>query len=166
MLNPLSLLKPYEPYVWAAAAVAILFGSLALVHHIEQIGAQQEIAKVEAARAAEHIKVVQETADLQAKADKAAEERDAKQNQLDAYMATHPVGAVFVCSHTNSSKPAGVPASTKADPGIAVPSAGSAVVPPVLAGGTGVNIGPALDTLVRAAGAVAGLYQQSQSTVK
>ena len=168
MLSFLNPLKQYEPIVWAVGLVAVLIGALALIHHIEAIGARDELAKVEAARAEEHVKVQAETARLQAAADKAAGDRDEKQHELEVYMASHPVGVIRVCDHARSGSNVGLPTVASSNGATSDSGAGPVVVPSVLSGtegegsGGGPDVGPEVDTLVRAAATVAGLYRQSQ----
>lgn len=152
-------MAPYETYLWAALAVALTLGGAYFVHHERVIGEQKVVAADAAAVAREHAQAVKDQAVIQAMADQAEKNRVATQKSLDDYMSAHPVGAVFVCNQPRSSGSAGLPQVAPAHPSDAVSGAGPATVPAV---STGVDIGPDLATVVRAAGTVATLYRQYQ----
>lgn len=154
-------LAPYETYIWAGLAVLMAVGFAAFIHHERLIGEQKVIAADAAARAVLEAKVQKQQADLQTKADAAEKARVATQKTLDDYMSAHPVGPVLVCSNARSSG-SGVPETTvpTARPGGTGP--GPLAVSEVPERGATRDIGPALDTIVRAASAMGGLYRETQ----
>lgn len=152
-------LAPYETYIWAALAVAMAIGFAAFTHHERAIGEQRVVAADAAAVAREHARAVKDQAAIQAKADAAERDRVTTQKALDDYMSAHPIGSVFVCSNPRRSGPIRLPEAPAAHAGDAVSGAGPNPVPTV---STGIDIGPDLSTLVRAAGTVATLYRQYQ----
>jgi hypothetical protein len=154
-----SYLAPYETFIWAGLAVLMAVGFAVFVHHERVVGEQKVIAADAAAVAREHAKSILEQQAIQAKADAAEKVRDATQKTLDDYMSAHPVGSVFVCNKPHDSGPTGLPEVSSSNPGDAVSGAGP---DPVSAVPSGVDIGPDLSTLVRAAGTVATLYRQYQ----
>lgn len=158
-------LAPIEPYIWAALVLLTLGGGLYVCHRLEAIGANQVKAADASARADEQKKVAAQTVALQVLADKAAEKRDVAQKALTDYMAAHPVGHVFVCrGQANSGS--GLPKAASSDRATASSSADAGHVGQVSGGSEDkpIDIGPALDVIVRSAGAVSGLYRQSQVT--
>lgn len=155
-------LAPYETYLWAALAVALMVSGLYFVHHERVIGEEKVIAADARARATLEAKVAKQTAALQAKADQAEKDRVATQKSLDDYMSAHPIGAVLVCGDPRRGS-AGVQKAPAPAASTGGPSPGPAVVPEVPGRSAPRDIGPALDTLVRAAGAMAGLYSETQA---
>ena len=155
------LLAPIESYLWAGLAVLLLAGGLYECHRLEVIGENRVKLADAAARADEQKKaaVIQEA--LQAKADEAEEERDAAQQSLETYMASHSIGVVRLCRRPADSGHQ-LSAATPAQPGAESPSTGPITVPEVSTGSPGPDIGPALDTLVRVAVAVSGNYAELQ----
>lgn len=153
-------LAPYETYIWAAIAVLMSVGFALFIHHERVIGEQKVIAADAKAKATLDAKVAQQTKALQDKADASENARVATQKALDDYMSAHPVGTVLVCSNTRSGG-AGVPQAPNPPTDVRV-TPGPAVVPEVPGRSTARDIGPALDTIVRAAGAMAGLYRETQ----
>ena len=155
------LLSEWKELAWAAGLIAVLSWGLWAVHHERQIGQQQVIAADAKARKEEQVKVQAETVSLQAAANQAAGDRDAVQKSFDAYMAAHPVGAVIVRGPAACNQSTGLPGAAATHGGNASAGTGPAAVPQVSTGGR--DIGPALDTILRASGALAGLYQQFQA---
>lgn len=156
-----ALLAPLEPYLWAGLVAALLLGGVYEVHRLEAIGEQKTQLADAKARQEEQAKLAAQTAALQAQADKAAEERDVAQQALKDYMDAHPVGHVFVCrGPTNSGT--SVSASPGPNPGAENSGPGPGAVPQVSAGSLGIDIGPSLDAIVRAAAAVSGNYAELQ----
>lgn len=151
-------LAPYEAYLWAGLSIAITLSGVYFVHHERAIGKQELAAADDAARATLDAKVAAKTQALQAKADASENARVATQKALDDYMDAHPVGAVLVCGDSRRSG-AGLP---KAPGSAGGASPGSGAVSEVPGGGTPRDIGPALDTIVRAAAAMGGLYRETQ----
>lgn len=154
-------LAPYETYLWAALAVALTIAGAYFVHHERVIGEQ----KVIAADAAAQVKIAalvktQEIA-LQVEADKAESYRDASQKAVNDYMSAHDVGSVLVCDNPRRGS-SGLSKAAAPVAGSVNPGAGPAPVPEVPGRSASRDIGPALDTIVRAAAAMDGLYQQTQ----
>lgn len=151
-------LAPYETYLWAGLAVALTIAGAYFVHHERAIGEQKVLAADAAARAALDAKVKQQTQALQAKADALENARVATQKTLDDYMSAHPVGAVVMCGNARS----GGTGVSKASGSTNGSSTGSDVVPEVPGRSAPRDIGPALDTIVRAASALAGYYSETR----
>lgn len=151
-------LAPYEVYLWAGLSVALTLGGVYFVHHERAIGKQELAAADNAARVTLDAKVAQQTQALQAKADASENARVATQKALDDYMAAHPIGAVIVCGNPRRSG-SGVP---KATGPAGDPSSGSSAVSEMPGGDAPRDIGPSLDTIVRAAAAMGGLYRETQ----
>jgi hypothetical protein len=154
-------IAPYEAEILAAVVFGLVVFCMWEVHHQRQIGAAQVIAADAAARADEHAKVVKEEARLQAVADAAERERDATVKQLQDYATAHPVGSVRLCGRPGH-KPAGVPPTGGTQPGTAGTGTGPAAVPEVLAGDTGPDVGRDVESLLRAAETLGGLYKSTQ----
>jgi hypothetical protein len=152
-------LAPYETYLWAALAVALTLIGAYFVHHERVVGEQKIISADAAAVAREHAQELKYQAALQAASDKAESYRESMQKGLNDYMAAHPVGPVLMCNQSRGSGSAGLPEATPAHSGDAVSGTGPATVPEVPAG---IDIGPDLSTIVRAAGTMATLYRQYQ----
>jgi hypothetical protein len=151
-------LAPYETYLWAALAVLMAVGFAAYNHHERAIGEQKVLAADSAARAAAEAQVKKIRDDLQAKADTAEKKRVATQKALDDYMSAHPVGTVLVCSNSRSGNPR---VSAPSSAAVSSPS-GPVAIPEVPGRSAPRDIGPALDTIVRAASAMAGFYGETQ----
>lgn len=128
-----------------------------LVHHLEQVGANKILAQDAAVQAADHAKMLDQERQMQEEADKAEVQRDETQKQLADYMASNPVGHVFLCNKT-SPKP-GVSSAAPAKLGDAAAGSGPAAVSEVP---TGVDIGAGLSTLVQAAAELGALYREYQ----
>lgn len=153
-------IAPYEAEILAGAVLLLVVFCMWEVHHQRQIGAAQVIAADAAARADEHAKVLAEEARLQARADSAERDRNAIVKTLQDYARAHPVGSVRLCKPGN--KPAGVPPGGSAAAGTADTGTGSSTVPEVLGGSAGVDIGPDVDAILRAAETMGGLYRSRQ----
>lgn len=158
-----TLLAPFESYIWAALLLIVLAGGLYACHRLETIGANEVKTADAAARADEQKKTAADTAALQVMAEKATEERDVAQKALSDYLAAHPVSPVLVYhGPANSGRGLSSAPSIDSGPAGACPDAGD--LGNVLVGGDvpPTDISPELDTIVRSAGAMAGLYQQFQ----
>lgn len=144
-----------------------LGGGLAYEHyHLIHEGESKIEAQDKAAKIVLDQQVAGRTAALQQAADQAAKDRDATQNELDAYRAAHPVTSVLVC-HENHSSP-GLPQASGSHGGAANSSSGSAPVPEVLGRSSdqSVDVGPELDTILRAAGELGTLYREDQEQLR
>jgi hypothetical protein len=147
----------WKTYLDIAGFVAFIVLVTIIVHHLEAVGAARIQAQDAAVLAADHAKMIEQEQQWQAKAEAAQEQRDATQKQLEAYMASNPIGHVFLCN-PGRPKPA-VPSTAATNPGDASPSSGPAAVPDVP---EGTDIGAGLATIVRAAATLDGLYRQYQ----
>lgn len=160
-------IAPYEVYIWAAAAVALLGLGLWAVHHEREIGRQQVIAADAAARVDEDKKIAVQQAALQAAADKAESDRVATQAVFDSYMREHPTGHVFVCHPGDQQPKSPVLAGQSGGAQSAGTGSGAGLQVPDGSGSQATDIGPELDTIVQGFGRLAILYKdlQSQPTV-
>jgi hypothetical protein len=150
-------LGPYEVYLWAAGAIAILGWGLWAVHHERDIGRQEVIAADAAARADEDRKNATLVAQWTAKATQAENEREIAQKTFDSYMSAHPVGHLFVCG------PSGHNGAVSSAPGAVVSNAGAGTGPDAVPEvPTGSDIGGALDSIMQAAGRMGELYREYQ----
>lgn len=149
--------ESWKIYLDIGGAICFAILVFLVVHHLETVGEDRIKAQDAAALQADHAKMLEQQSQMQAQADKAEATRDATQKQLTDYMASNPIGHVFVC-HQGDSKPR-VPGAPVAGPGNAGSGTGPATVPEV---SSGTDIGAGLDTLMRAAGTMAGLYREWQ----
>lgn len=154
-------IAPFELEILAGVILLVVCFCMWEVHHQRQIGAAQVVAGEAKARAEEHVKNVAREAALQKKADDAEADRNEIAKTLAQYAATHPVGSVRLC------KPARHPTVGMSTPGHenGGPNGsgpGPDTVPEVLGGGEGVDIGPDVDAILRAAETLGGLYRSTQ----
>lgn len=147
-----------EAVLWAIGVVALIAWGLWAVHHERDIGRRQVIAADTKARAEEDAKNAAQLAVMTAQAAKAESDRATTQAVFDGYLSQHPVHSVLVCNPSNNGKPAG---SAGQGSSAAGSGPGPASVPQVSGGSR--DIGPALDTIVQAAGRLAILYKDAQS---
>lgn len=152
-------IKSAEAGLWAAAVVALIGWHLWTVHEAKVTARAEVYAADATARADEDKKIAAQEATMKAQADQAEKTRESTQTAFDSYVSAHPVGAVLMCSPPSDHGQ--LPSGTPQNGGAAGAGTGPASVPKVPAGSR--DIGPALDTIVQAAGRLAILYQDAQS---
>lgn len=158
-----TLLAPYETYLWAALAIGLLIGSVILLHHIEDIGANKVIAQ--------DAQIVALQDKLKAKVEADAQlTLDSANSQLETALAAPPPAANFtlrVCGTDFTPSPnALVPPD-----GSAGPQRGSTPVPvrnPVagVPQGAGVDIRPATEQLLAHADAEIAYWRKYYADCK
>lgn len=127
------------------------------VHLIREGEAKVEAAD-KAARDDERTKIKVEQAALNQRANEAEAKANATQASFDDYMRNHTVASIgvhFCAANSGGSRPAG---DSSPNGGNEVPGAGPAVVSPVPER----SVDGAIDTILRASGRLATLYQQYQ----
>ncbi|HEY5212260.1 MAG TPA: hypothetical protein VIJ38_04480 [Acidobacteriaceae bacterium] len=157
-------LIPFRDWVYLGIIAVLVIGGITFTVHERHIGEQKIEAADARAKSALDAEVKTQTATLQAAADKAAGDRDATQKSFDAYVAAHPVGAVFVCHNPNNGG-SRLPAASRPGSSGARAGAGPAAVSEVPAGSPAVDISSALSTIVRAAGRLAGFDRELQEVI-
>lgn len=143
------------------AAVLILLTAFGLyTWHERSVGAQKiETADAKALQA-DKSRADAETALNLSRAATADAGAASAQKAVDAYVAAHPDGPVRLCHADSGLRP--VPPGSAALKAPADAGTGPAAVRAVQDGTPGPDIGPGLDALVRAAAAVATLYEDRQ----
>jgi hypothetical protein len=146
------------------AAVVVLLGAFWWYSaHERAIGEAKIVAADAQAITKARAQVAAQTQALQTQADVQAKDANDARNNLDAYMASHPTGAVLVRHQSCGSGP-GMPQVAATHTADGFTSAGPAAVPEVPGGslGTSTDISAELNTLMRAAGQLAILDRQWQ----
>lgn len=143
------------------AALAAIIGLAGFVtygyFHLINKGKAEVEAADKAARDDERAKIKVEQAALNHRADEAEAKANATQASFDDYMRNHTVASIGVhfCANSSGSGSAG---NGEANGGNEVPGTGPAVVPAV----SERSLDGAIDTILRASGRLATLYQQYQ----